>query len=235
MNVDRVPLETLTDDGVMLHGWLHPGEGMALLLLHDLDVDSTYWNDVVRHLERRTPGRPIVALDARCHGRSDVGTEFTRKRLVKDVKVFLKAHDLGDAVICGHGWGADIALATDFGAGVIAVNPLLGRVHAGVAASLPDLDPLPTFAGARETRFVEAFTIGIERAKPLRRNRRDAPTMLLYSAPVDVHDPDALDRLIDVCVDAQEWQDGTPHLPLEAPAGVAALIDGWCHDLEAMQ
>ena len=231
--MNRESFTCTADDGTVLRGWQTTGGTTALVLLHDLDADSVYWEPMLGRLRALDADLRVIAVDARGHGASDPAKDCSRKRLVKDVKQVCKALGVSDVVLCGHGWGADTALASDFARGVIAINATLGYQHAIPADSCID-NEIPQLRGAVDAEALEACVIGMQRAKPLRRNRRDGAFALLYSAPADLRPETAetLDRLLDLADDAQQWQDGTSHLPLEAPAGVAALVLSWFNEFE---
>lgn len=147
--------------------------------------------------------------------------------MVKDLRRLSKELHLDEPVLCGHGWGADIALASDLGGTVIAINPLFGRMP----ADFPEDAPRPAeLAGASSPAVLESCRIGIESAKRLRRSRRDAPLLLVVSDPADT-DQEAYPEIADAAVEAYAWQDGSRHLPWEAPAGIAALLLAWIEEV----
>lgn len=224
MNDVSVPL----DDGTVLHARVHEGTPPSLVLLHDLDCSSTYWDAVIARLLELDPELSIVALDLRGHGESTCVGETSRKRLVGDLKRLCKALDLQDPVLCGHGWGADIALAAPFAGSVIAINPLLGRDAADFDA---EDAPRPVgMVGATSAAVLDACRVGATAAKRLRRSRRDAPLLLIASDPHDL-DVEAFADLDDAAAESYSWQGATRHLPVEAPAGIAALVLSWIEEM----
>jgi pimeloyl-ACP methyl ester carboxylesterase len=104
----------LERDSVRLHWyeWRPEDEGdarePALFLLHGLSSNARIWERMVAHL----PGRRIVALDQRSHGRSDrPETGYELDELVADAVAVIRELDLGRPLVAGHSWGAAVALA----------------------------------------------------------------------------------------------------------------------------
>lgn len=224
-------LQTITvplDDGTVINARVHDGTEPALVLLHDLDCSSGYWDAVIARLLELDPELHIVALDLRGHGASTCAGETSRKRLVGDLKRTCKALGINDPVLCGHGWGADLALASPFAGSVIAINPLLGREP----APFEDEDaPRPAgMAGASSAAVLEACRIGATTAKRLRRVRREAPLLLVAADPLDL-DAEAYAELDDAAAESYAWQGATRHLPIEAPFGIAALVLSWIEEM----
>ena len=215
------------DDGSVLHAQVHDGDSVPLVLLHDLDCSLAYWEPMIERLLARDPGLTIVNVDMRGHGGSTCAGETSRKRLVKDLRKFTKALSLEDVVLCGHGWGADVALAADCASSVIAINPLFGREADAFPADAPRGAAL---AGAVSGDVLESCRVGVAQAKRLRRSRRDAPLLLITADPLD-HDADAYPEIAEAAVEAYAWQDGSRHLPWEAPAGIAALVCTWIEEV----
>lgn len=214
------------DDGAVLHARVHPGTGTALVLLHDLDCDGSYWDEVVNRLRELVPDLHIVQVDLRGHGRSTLVDEPSRRRLVKDLKRICKGLGLTHPLVCGHGWGADVALASDIAAAVVAINPLMGRDSAPFEG---DVQRPAHMRGARDLASLAKCRTGAMAAKPIRRGRRDAPLLLVFADPLDavaVHGSEVLDAAAEVYA----WQGASRHLPLEAPNGVAALLCSWVEE-----
>lgn len=217
----------LLEDGTVLNARVHLGVGAPLVLLHDLDCSARYWDAVVGRLLELKPDLPVVALDLRGHGASTCSGETSRKRLVSDLKRTCKALGLDDPVVCGHGWGADVALAAPFAGSVIAINPLLGREPAAFVEDAPRPQGM---VGANSPAVLESCRIGATTAKRLRRTRRDAPLLLVAADPGDTG-VEGFDEIADAASEAFVWQDATRHLPLEAPHGVAALLLSWIEEM----
>jgi len=201
------------DDGTVLHAHIHDGDSAPLVLLHDLDCSSAYWDAVVTRLLELDPSLYVIALDLRGHGRSTCTGETSRKRLAKDLHKLRKELQLDEPVLCGHGWGADIALASDIGGTVIAINPLFGRMP-----------------GAISPAVLASCRIGIKNAKRLHRSPRDAPLLLVVADPADT-DNEVYPEIANAAVEAYAWQGGSRHLPWEAPAGIAALLLAWIEEV----
>jgi pimeloyl-ACP methyl ester carboxylesterase len=104
--------------GVSLHylDWRPEGrEEVAppILLLHGLSSNARYWDRIARRLENRR----VVALDQRAHGltgrapHSPRGDRaYSTAELVEDCAFAIESLGLGRPVVCGHSWGATIAL-----------------------------------------------------------------------------------------------------------------------------
>lgn len=215
------------DDGTVLHARIHDGDSVPVVLLHDLDCAAEYWEPVVARLLELDPALHLIALDLRGHGRSTCVGDTSRKRLVKDLRRLGKELRLEEPLLCGHGWGADIALASDLGGTVVAINPLFGRLPGEFPADAPRPESM---AGAISPAVLEQCRIGVESAKRLRRTRRDAPLLLVVSEPADT-DAEAYPEIADAATEAYAWQDGSRHLPWEAPAGIAALLLAWIEEV----
>lgn len=56
------------DDGTVLHARIHDGDSVPLVLLHDLDCSSGYWDAVVARLLELDPSLYVIALDLRVTG-----------------------------------------------------------------------------------------------------------------------------------------------------------------------
>jgi hypothetical protein len=215
------------EDGTSLHASIHDGTSVPILFLHDLDCSAYYWSAVVARLLELDSELHLIALDLRGHGKSSCSGETSRKRLVQDAKRVCKALGIEGAVLCGHGWGADIALAADWASSAIAINPLFGREASGFEG---DIERPAHMHGAISPEVLQACRIGISSAKPIRRNRRDAPLLLVTSDPADTQ-VSVYPEIADAAVEAYAWQDGSRHLPLEAPAGIAALVLAWIEEV----
>lgn len=215
------------DDGTELYVRMHDGDSLPIVLLHDLDCSSRYWDPVMTRLLELDPQLHIVALDLRGHGRSTATGETSRKRLVNDVKRACRLLGLDDPVLCGHGWGADIALAADFASSVVAINPLFGREPGAFPEDCPRPPGMP---GAGSATVLESCRVGAANAKSLRRSRRDAPLLLIASDPADTG-ADAYPGIADAALASYCWQEGSRQLPLEAPAGIAALVLAWIEEV----
>lgn len=216
------------DDGAQLHAYVHDGETLPVLLLHDLGMDANYWTTFLESALSRQPKLAVAAIDLRGHGGSALGTETSRKRMVKDLRKWMQQLEIDPPIVVGHGYGADIAIAADFLTAVIAVNPALGRAPAAVPE---DLVVPAALTGALDDAALRMCTVGAQHAKELKRSRRDAPLFLVLSEPTDTEGP-TIDALRDIAEDTQIWKSGSRHLPLESPAGIAALVLGWIEEVE---
>ena len=78
------------------------GQGPTLLLVHATGFHARVWDQVIAHL----PGRHIIAVEQRGHGRSDV-TEITGWPVFgHDLAALAQALDLHGALGVGHSMGA---------------------------------------------------------------------------------------------------------------------------------
>lgn len=215
------------DDGAQLHGWIHDGTTPPVVLLHDLDGDAHYWEPMLTALLGRNPGVAVASLDLRGHGGSELGTETSRKRMVKDLRRWVKELEIDPPIVIGHGYGADIAMAADFVDSVIAVNPAFGRLPDPIP---PELTTPAGMRGAIDAAALRTCTVGCTQAKELKRGRRDAPLLLSLSDPADLGVP-AVSAHRELAEDVQLWRSASRHLPLEFPAGMAALVLGWIEEV----
>ena len=214
------------NDGARLHVIEHEGSGPVVVLLHDLDCSGAYWDAVVRRMRERDPELRIVVPDLRGHGRSGVGESPSRKRLLKDLSAVCKALDVDAPVVCGHGWGADIAIAFDDAESVVAVNPLMGRAPAPFNDEVPRPEGMP---GSRDAEVLHASLVGATTAKALRRGRKAAPLLLVYAQEADGA---ALvgSEVLEHATEAVALQCASRHLPIEMPNAVAALLLPWIEE-----
>lgn len=101
----------LERDGVGLSylEWAPDGEAVepALLLVHGLSSNALVW----KRLAPLLPGRRVVAVDQRGHGRSDApASGYGNQLLAGDLEFLIAELGLGRPVVAGHSWGASIAL-----------------------------------------------------------------------------------------------------------------------------
>ena len=218
--------QVVMDDGATLHLRIHDGSGVPVVFLHDIDVDGRYWDPVVVRLLELEPDLAVFVLDMRGHGLSTIAEPPSRKRLVQDVKRVCRALGIEEPMLCGHGWGADVALAAP-AAGVVAVNPRLGRADAVPIDG--DLSAPQGMGGAVSSAVSEACRQGLSSAKPLRRSRRDAPLMLVYADPADAAALEGTD-VLEQAAEMFAIQQGTRHLPVEMPSAIAALVLAWMEE-----
>lgn len=216
------------DDGTLLHAFVHDGKTLPVILLHDLGMDAQYWDAFLTEALVREPDLAVAAVDLRGHGSSGLGSETSRKRMVKDLRKWVQGLEIDPPIVIGHGYGADIAIAADFLTSVIAVNPALGRPSADIPA---DLGSPPAMVGANSEDALRMCTVGAQNAKELKRSRRDAPLYLVLSDPADT-EGSTIDGLREVALETQLWKSGSRHLPLESPAGLAALVLAWIEEVE---
>ncbi len=90
-------------DGVTLSG-AEDGEGTPVVLLHGLTATRRYVVMGSRALERS--GHRVIAYDARAHGQSDPGEDYSYDRLASDLLAVLDDRELERAVLAGASMGA---------------------------------------------------------------------------------------------------------------------------------
>ncbi|XP_062125435.1 protein ABHD11 [Drosophila sulfurigaster albostrigata] len=75
-----------------------------ILLMHGLSASRTNWRRVSRKIAKRG-SRPVIAVDARNHGKSAHSPQHTPKHLAADAAAFIKSHKLNRIVALGHSMG----------------------------------------------------------------------------------------------------------------------------------
>ena len=94
---------SINADGVALKG-VDDGEGRPVVLLHGLTATRRYVVMGSKALERS--GHRVIAYDARAHGQSDPGDDYSYDRLAKDLLAILDDRDIAKAVLAGASMGA---------------------------------------------------------------------------------------------------------------------------------
>lgn len=100
-----------TSDGATIDADFVAGDRdgrLPIVLLHGLSQQRSFWGPVVDCL----PDRPIITVDLRGHGASDVqlDSDFTIARCAQDVLEYLDHMSIPQVVLGGHSWGASVAL-----------------------------------------------------------------------------------------------------------------------------
>ena len=90
-------------DGVTLDGE-EAGEGSPVVLLHGLTATRRYVVMGSRALERS--GHRVIAYDARAHGKSEGGDDYSYDRLAEDLRAVLDDRGIDKAVLAGASMGA---------------------------------------------------------------------------------------------------------------------------------
>ena len=117
----------LERDGVSLTYFEWPGDGRPLLLVHAAGFHARVWDAVCRRL----PGRRIIALDLRGHGRSDkIGIPGSWDLFGEDIAHLVRTLDLRDAIGVGHSMGGRCVtmgadLVPDAFAGLLLVETIM--------------------------------------------------------------------------------------------------------------
>ena len=104
----RVPMETLVTSWGKMAYWHVAGTGVPLLFLHGTGCDSTDWATTITSLP---VGSPVVSLDFRGHGESDVPQiGFTLEDLADDVVCLADHLRLPHVILVGHSLGGMAAM-----------------------------------------------------------------------------------------------------------------------------
>ena len=81
--------------------------GPAVLLLHGLGSNASFWARTAAHLGWRR----LIALDQRAHGPSAAPADgYQPEELAADAAALVESLDLSRVVVAGHSWGASIGL-----------------------------------------------------------------------------------------------------------------------------
>jgi pimeloyl-ACP methyl ester carboxylesterase len=95
-------LDFLTVDGLRIAVWQWPGEGPPLLFAHATGFHARCWDQVIREF----PGRRVIAIDLRGHGRSDKPEPPYRWGwFARDVAGVAEQLGLSGAIGIGHSMG----------------------------------------------------------------------------------------------------------------------------------
>ncbi len=94
---------SINADGVALKG-VDDGEGTPVVLLHGLTATRRYVVMGSKALERS--GHRVIAYDARAHGQSDPGDDYSYDRLAQDLLAILDDREIDKAVLAGASMGA---------------------------------------------------------------------------------------------------------------------------------
>lgn len=84
-----------------------PSHASPLIILHGLLGSSDNWHSVARRL---SAAMPVVALDARNHGRSPHSDVFSYEVMAEDVREFLRQQGLPSVNLLGHSMGGKTAM-----------------------------------------------------------------------------------------------------------------------------
>ena len=120
-------------NGITLVGFEWPGEGAPILLAHATGFHARVWDEVARRL----PGRRVISLDLRGHGRSSKPAPPYHWHLFgEDVALLIDDLDLSGIVGVGHSMGghtivdAAIQLPARF-AGLMLADPTIFPIDRG--------------------------------------------------------------------------------------------------------
>lgn len=119
-------------NGVDLAVWDWAGEGAPVLLIHATGFHGRIWDEVARRL----PGRRVLAVDTRGHGRSaKPAPPYNWDYTGADILDLVRVLDLHDVVAVGHSMGGHSAVYAAvrepwrFG-GLLLIDPTVGRDQA---------------------------------------------------------------------------------------------------------
>lgn len=113
-------------DGVRIHLYRIPAEGMPIVCLHGFAEYGLHWDRFTRPWQGI---HDLIAFDARAHGGTDAPpTRYSLEERTGDAIAVLDALGLDRVMLLGHSLGAHIAanlaaLQPDRAAGVILVDP----------------------------------------------------------------------------------------------------------------
>jgi pimeloyl-ACP methyl ester esterase len=144
----------LRDDGVRLHVEA-TGAGPTLLAVHGWSRSSAD----LAPLAERLPGRRVLRLDLRGHGRSTPGP-FTLAALADDLAALAAAEGLSGALLLGWSLGGQVALAA------LAAHPALRARLAGLVllGATPRFTEGADWPHGQPARAVEGLRLRVRRA-----------------------------------------------------------------------
>lgn len=126
------------------------GAGPALLLLHCLPCDRSYWRKA-GYLDALSPHFTVASIDTRGFGESDAPTApeaYARQRILADALAVADALGTGRFSVWGHSYGAtiarELAASSDRVARVVMAGTAFGAIFTPerAAAALADLEPM---------------------------------------------------------------------------------------------
>ena len=156
---EQPALLSLPANGLQLAAWEwraeRRGQGPTLLLVHATGFHGRVWDQVVRRL----PGRHVIAIDQRGHGRSRAASFNTWDDFARDLACAAEHLGLHQAVGVGHSMGGVALLqAASFlpqaFARLMLVDPVLFEPAQYLAHPVPPLQLHP--AAGRKNRFDSA-------------------------------------------------------------------------------
>lgn len=157
---------------VQTHG---PADGAPVLALHGVTGHAGRWPGLAAEL----PGRRLVGVDLRGHGRSPWAPPWGLEQHVADVLGALDALGLDRVPVLGHSFGGAVAVhlartAPERVARLVLLDPALG------------LDPGDMLAAAEDTRADEVYP-DRESARADRAERWEGVDAALVEAELDAH------------------------------------------------
>ncbi|MEV0689370.1 amino acid adenylation domain-containing protein [Streptomyces sp. NPDC050388] len=140
--------EARSADGTRIHYRVRGSGSTALVFIHGLGCDASYWDRQIPFFEERFT---VIALDLAGHGRSGKDRwKWTIEAFAQDVAAVVEHAGATDVVLIGHSLGGPVMLAA---------APLLGGVVQGMIGvdTLHNLDPKRLDA-AQLDRFAQSFS-----------------------------------------------------------------------------
>jgi pimeloyl-ACP methyl ester carboxylesterase len=95
-----------TGDGPDIVAFDHGGDGPNLLFLHATGMHGRMWDPVIELLADFR----CVAVDARGHGRSDLGDSMEWSSSARDIETVIDRFDLHGSSVVGHSFGGCLAM-----------------------------------------------------------------------------------------------------------------------------
>lgn len=96
-------------DGTAIEYDDHPGgSGTPVLLVHGITENATSWDPLI---DRLTPGRRVVAMDLRGHGRSGTAAHYDLEAMAGDVAAVSMSLGLDRPHLVGHSLGGIVVSA----------------------------------------------------------------------------------------------------------------------------
>jgi pimeloyl-ACP methyl ester carboxylesterase len=136
----------IASDDVPLHYSVYGAGSPALVFVHGISCDQSYWKEQVAPFSREFR---VVTLDLAGHGESGLGRqEWSMESYGGDVSAVVKSLDLHSVVLVGHSMGGAVILK--------AAHQLSGRVKGLVVVDT--FDNFSTWYSAEEnSEFLEPF------------------------------------------------------------------------------